>query len=232
MIVMTLLVAWCCILAMPHLALFELKRDGATETFDFDFGHMTIAVGIGALGLALSTGFIDLPAHSKFLMVLIGAILMLGAWIDRVSAWAPDILMMPFCFAIFLVSPEIASLKDAGIALGFGTALFLICIALWVPQEMFGLKFAPPADLMALASPFVLFGISMDTVAIFVVTSVLLILALKSSRCAALLSRPEAVADGAADVEFTEKRAVTFLTVMFPVIFVALVAKNLNPLFS
>lgn len=178
MIVMTLLVAWCCILAMPHLALFELKRDGATETFDFDFGHMTIAVGIGALGLALSTGFIDLPAHSKFLMVLIGAILMLGAWIDRVSAWAPDILMMPFCFAIFLVSPEIASLKDAGIALGFGTALFLICIALWVPQEMFGLKFAPPADLMALASPFVLFGISMDTVAIFVVTSVLLILAL------------------------------------------------------
>ncbi|MFG6573602.1 hypothetical protein ACGYLO_18560 [Sulfitobacter sp. 1A13353] len=232
MIIMTLLIAWCCILALPHLALFDLKRDGATETFDFDFGHMTIAVGVGSLGLALSTIFTDLPAHSKFVMVLIGSILMLGAWIDRVSAWAPDILMMPFCIAIFLVSPDIESLMDACIALGLGVALFLICVALWVPQDMLGMKFAPPADLMALASPFVLFGISMETTMIFVVTSVLLVLALKSSRFAALLSRPEAVADGARDVEFTEKKAVTFLSVMFPVIFVALVAKNLTPLYS
>jgi len=232
MIVMTLLVAWCCILAMPHLALYDLNRDGATETFDYDFGHMTIAVGIGALGIALSLGFTNLPAHSKFLMVLIGAILMLGAWIDRVSAWAPDILMLPFCIAIFLASPEVASLKTAGIALGLGTALFLMCIALWVPQDMFNLKFAPPADLMSLAAPFVLFGISMETAVIFMVVSILLVLALKSSRFAALLSRPEAVADGARDVEFTEKKAVTFLSVIFPVIFVALVAKNLTPMFS
>ncbi|HDZ51539.1 hypothetical protein LCGC14_0111910 [marine sediment metagenome] len=232
MIIMTLLIAWCCILAMPHMALFDLNRDGATETFDYDFGHMTIAVAIGALGISLSTIFTDLPMHSRFLMVIIGSILVLGAWIDRVSAWAPDILMMPFCLMIFLVSPEITSWTGAGIAVGLGTALFLICIALWVPQEFFKLKFAPPADLMAIAAPFVLFGVSMETAAIFMITSILLVLALKSSRFAALLSRPEAVADGARDVDFTGKKAVTFLTVMFPVIFVAFVAKNLTPMFS
>ncbi len=230
MIIMTLLVAWCCILTIPHMAMFELNRDGATETFSFDFGHMTIAVAIGAMGLAASMVMIDLPVHSRFLMVFIGATLMLGAWIDRVSAWAPDILMMPFCFAIFLVSPEINNLYQAGAAIGFGTALFLVCIALWVPQELFDLKFAPPADLMALAAPIVLFGISKETAVIFAATSVLLLLALKSNRFAALLSRPEAVADGARDVEFTQKKAVTFLTVIFPVIFVALVAKNLTPM--
>ena len=85
---------------------------------------------------------------------------------------------------------------------------------------------------MAIAAPFVLFGVSMETAAIFMITSILLVLALKSSRFAALLSRPEAVADGARDVDFTGKKAVTFLTVMFPVIFVAFVAKNLTPMFS
>jgi len=232
MIIMTLLIAWCCILAMPHLALFELNRDGATDTFEYDFGHMTIAVAVGALGLSFSTIFADLPMHSRFIMVIIGSILVLGAWLDRISAWAPDILMMPFCFLIFLVSPQITSWTDAGIAVGLGTALFLGCIALWVPQELFDMKFAPPADLMAIAAPFMLFGISIETTFIFMVTSLLLVLALKSSRFAALLSRPEAVADGARDVEFSEKQAVTFLTVMFPVLFVALVAKNVTTMIS
>lgn len=217
-----IIVAIACILTLPRLALLDLLRSGATKTFVFDLRWMTLATAIGAFAVTLAGVGADLPGHSRLVIVALAALLALGAWIDRISAWAPDAIMLPLSMALFLVSPEISSLMGAGKAIGFGTLLFLGCILLWIVQDAVGYRFAPPADLVAIAAPIILFGMSMTTSAVFLAISILLLAAKKIPGVVAIFSRPEALADGSADVVYNEDaKSVTFLSVSFPVLIIA-----------
>lgn len=230
MTLLTIIVALGVILMFPNVVLLSLQRDGATQKFDFDMVDLTVATSVGAIGIWASLTQVDMGFINRSLFIILGALLILGAWIDRISAWSPDVIMIPFCIIIFLIRPEVTSLYDMIAALGFGVALFLSGILLWIPQDTFDLRVAPPADLIAIAAPFVLFGLDYTTAVIFLVTSILLLAALKSKTVAQLFSRPEAVADAASEVDLGEKPAVTFLSVIFPVIFFAVIAKNLMPI--
>lgn len=230
MTLLTIIVALGVILMLPNVVLLSLQRDGATQKFDFDMVDMTVATSVGAIGIWASLAQMDMGFIDRSLFIILGALLILGAWIDRISAWSPDVIMIPFCIIIFLVSPDVTSLRDVVSAIGFGVALFLSGILLWIPQDALDRRIAPPADLIAIAAPFVLFGLDYTTAVIFMVTSTLLLAALKSQAVARLFSRPEAVADATSDVALGEKPAVTFLSVIFPVIFFAIFAKNLTPL--
>jgi hypothetical protein len=222
MSLITFLFAIGCVLTLPQIALMSLQKDGATAKFNFDFLEMTIAAGLGSLVMWVSMIGSQLPNHIHFIMILMGSLLALGAWVDRVAAWAPDMIILPVCVAVFLISPEVDTPREFAIAVGSGIALYIAGIILWIPQEMTNYRFAPPADLIAIAAPFVLFGTSYETAVIFATVSILLIGALKSRIIAGVFSRPEAVEDGASDVVLGEKQAVTFLSVIFPVLLIAL----------
>jgi len=216
------------ILILPQIVFRSLSKDGATQTFDFDFVSMTIATSIGALsGWACMIGS-DASFLDRSLIIALCSLLSLGAWIDRISAWAPDIIILPFCIAVFLLAPEVVDYRTAAAAVSFGVAMFLCGILLWIPQESFDKRFAPPADLIAIAAPFVLFRLNYETAAIFAVTSIFLLGALKSRTIARIFSRPEAVADGTADTALGDSPAVTFLSVIFPITLIAIVANQMS----
>jgi hypothetical protein len=225
---LTFIVAIGIFLSLPKLAFMSLEYDGATKKFDFDFQSMTIATAIGSLAVWMCLIGTEVSFIDRSLMIMLGGLLSLGAWIDRISAWAPDIIMLPFCVAIFLLAPEVDGLRSFAAALGFGVALFLSGILLWIPQDAFDKRFAPPADLIAIAAPFVLFRISYETAMIFSATSVCLLTAMKSPTIAAVFSRPEAVQDGASELSFGNEPAVTFLSVIFPITLIAVVVDQLS----
>jgi hypothetical protein len=225
MTLFSILIAVATLLTLPKLALIDLHRSGATKTCWFDLRRFTVATGIGALSMVAALHGSELPVHTQLIYVAIAAILTLGAWIDRVSAWAPDALMLPFAIAIFLASPNVSSPIEIGFAVGMGALLFMSGIALWVLQDFLETRFITPPDIIALASPFILFGITTMTAVVFMITSILLLGALKSKRIAAIFSRPEAIADAVNDTGYSDKPSVTFLSVIFPVLLCAQIAK-------
>lgn len=231
MFLLTFLLAMGCTLALPAINLRQLERDGATDTFAYDMRKMTAAAGVGALlGVAATLGT-DLPPHTRFITVVLLSLFALGAWIDRVSAWAPDTIIVPICFLTFLIDPEIADFRDFLALTLFGFTLFLAALSSWYPQEMLGFRFITPPDVVALAVPFFLFGISYELVAVYLSISVLMLISLKSKRIALVFSNPEALRDAKKDTEYDDKEAIAFLAVIFPVLIGVMLWNNLQNYF-
>ena len=216
-----ILLGMICVLTIPRMALVDLGRIGATERFTFDIRDFASAVAIGASLMILAGALSDLPGLSRLVLVILGSLLTISAWIDRVSAWAPDILILPLCMALFLVSPDTRTMADVGTAVGFGALLFIGALAAWFLQDRVGYRFAPPPDIVALAAPLILFGISMPTSIVYAVISTLLIAASKSTMLRRLFSRPEAIEDAGIEVGYGGAKSVTFLSIAFPVVLVA-----------
>lgn len=216
------------LLLFPYLAQTSLNRIGATERFSFPMRKMILVCGLGALlpavTLQISKG--NYQTAEIMMLIMLGGILGLGAWIDRQSAYAPDGIMLPFCLIIAFIAPLQFSGSEPIVELSLRAliafGLYIFGIVSWFPQEMSGVRIIPPADVMALAAPLLVFGISATLAMIYLVTSILLLLALKSEKVARIFSSKEAVDDGSSDVELKKGNAVTFLSVIFPVFLLAI----------
>lgn len=217
-----------CMLLLPLVTLASLRRIKATDEFTYDMSSMRWAAWIGAFlmgAFAMDTGA---SVANQVGLVILGSLLLLGAWIDRISAYAPDAIIIPFCIMIFFVGVDDPGYADLFYSILLGLLLYIICIAMWIPQEASGYRVVPPADVAALAAPFILFGVEIATFAVYLASSVVLIAILRIPSLAPIFSKAEAVKSGAQDVHLPDRPAVTFLSVAFPIIFVAKIVTLLH----
>lgn len=217
-----------CAILLPLLTLASLKHIKATDEFSYDMSAMRWAAFIGAILMGACALRAGLPLENQVSLIILGSLLLLGAWIDRISAYAPDAIIMPFCILIFLVGFDDIDPRGMFDALLLGVLLYVICIALWIPQEASGYRVVPPVDVAALAAPFILFGVEIATFAVYLASSVVLIAILRIPSLAPIFSKAEAVKSGAQDVHLPDRPAVTFLSVAFPIIFVAKIVTLLH----
>lgn len=223
---LTLIVAIGIILSLPQLTFMSLEQDGATEDFNFNFTSMTVATALGTLAIWATMLGTEIKIFDRSMMILFCGMLSLAAWIDRISAWTPDIIIFPMCILIFIMAPEVVGLQTFGAALGFGLALFMFGTLMWIPQEGLKMRGVLPADMIALTLPFILFRLSYETVAIYGVTAICLLGALTSKHIARIFSRPEAVHNAVTKASFGQRSSVTFLSVIFPIILIAIIEQH------
>lgn len=219
------------ILLFPKYVLRDLKSDGVTDKFAININQITIAASVGVFAMwacliGSNTGFIE-----RSMMITVAGLLSMGAWIDRISAWAPDTIIIPFCILVLFLSPYSTGFHPLYIITS-GLILFALSIFLWAIQVWTNLRIAPPADLVAISAPFALFGITIETSLVFMGTAICLLGALKSKKIALAFSRPEAVADAVSDTEMADRPAVTFLSVIFPITLVTMIALQVMRLAS
>jgi len=173
-----------------------MRLDGLVE-FPNRIGLM-VSSGVGGLAGALccilllrsDTGFsLQLVLCIPYMTLLITA-----AWVDLTTRWAPLELMLP----ISCLTPVLAMSCPAGSVAGpllwavAGTMLYLVARLTWHAQTYFNCPHLPPADLLAIFLPMILFGIGHVAGLYYL----LLIVALLAVRWAGLGVRGEMVAAG------------------------------------
>ena len=223
MILLTIIVATGIILTLPGLVFLSLDRNGTTRIARYDLTEMTIITAIGVLAIWMcltqtNMGFID-----RSMMILLGGLLALATWLDRTSATAPHIIMLPFCILLFLLAPEVETLQEAAAATGFGIGLFLCGLLLWIPQNAIKTRIASPTDIIAIATPFILFRISTETAVILAIASLFMLASFKSRHIAAMFTR--------SGIDNHDKnRQPTILNFIFPLTLIMIVGLKIEHL--
>ncbi|WP_264772297.1 hypothetical protein [Defluviimonas salinarum] len=153
--------------------------------------------------------------------------LLTGAMIDRASGWAPDLVVGPAVAAALATGGILGSWGgDPAWLLVGGVAAYIAAQGLWMaaqwrfPERMI----PPPADLLALTIPVMIFGLTPAMVAVMMTISAILALCMKSDEILSLFSRQEVVDEVLKEVlgnDMNNERAITFLALSFPVTWLA-----------
>jgi hypothetical protein len=183
------------------------------------------ALVLGAMALAAATGGGD--PDTGLARVILAGLMAAAAWVDRQSAWVPDVLFLPVMALAGVVGAPfgdgLAGLVGGAFA---GIATYAVCLALWQGLRSTGRNAIPPADLAALGLPLVLFGFDFRAGVAYAAASGLLIAARISPRLRDILS-PRAPIEGAlSDTgQQTSKtaEAVAFLPIMLASILAVLI---------
>ncbi len=209
-----------------------ISRTGLRITSEGERDARLWTLGLAALvGSACGpvAALAGLGGDIQFAAALLGAFLATGALIDRATGWAPDLIMLPCCILALCLGGATGS-WDIGplhsIALGLGIYFALNGLWMGIAVRAPTIILLPPADILALALPVMIFGITMPLAACMVVISAILILCLVFPTFGNLF-RGEGVAEevlAEAGSEASADKTVTFLAVGFPVIALSLCA--------
>lgn len=136
--------------------------------------------GYGGVLVAIRSGSGVGSGEAELALCVFGSLLLLVAWIDQRTAWAPDGVTLPLLFGGAASASLIGSFGFGPItAIGVAIGLFLAAQGVWAAQVMTGLRLLPPADLMALSLPPLLFGLSPYAPLSYLLLSGLLLIALR-----------------------------------------------------
>jgi hypothetical protein len=168
------------------------------------YGCAAAAV-LGYLGVALAirTG----GGHkdgAELALSVFGALLLVAAWTDHRTAWAPDGITIPLlcggaASANLLGTTGMGPLTTIGVAFG----LFLISQAAWYLQAVIGWRKLPPADLMALSLPLLMFGQTIHAPLTYLTLSALLLFLLRAPEPVYRALRGPSAAEAALDARLT-----------------------------
>ncbi len=213
MSVATILI-WCAAgLAVPPVAArFGLRRLKSVD----QAGWLTL-IGISgcatALGVCLHAAAkqrgMDAGPGSPCLMLLV-PLLATAGWVDHRTAWAPRELVAPICILSGLLSP---AASDYGSPAGIAAGLLLFCGAhfLWRMQQCADAMIMPPADIVALLLPSLLFGLSWIAVSVHLALALLLLLEAHAGSGGRLRGNRYALAEAARDLTQARGAPVAFL---------------------
>ena len=179
-----------------------------------------LAALLGAGGMAVA--FMDADHSTQLVAVLLGGALMVGAIVDRQTGWAPDLLMLPtVLLALALGARTGAWDASLGQVLAIGLGGYLCMHLIWLDAMKLkpGMALPPPGDLIALGVPLMVFGICYAFVAVMLMISALLVLALRFEAVRNIFSRSEVL-----EVIMRESEnecnypghAITFLALAYP----------------
>jgi len=134
------------------------------------------AGALGAIRIGPGVGTLE----AELAICVFGGLLMLAAWVDQRTAWAPDGIILPLMFGAATAASLIGTLEVGPIsAFGIGLGIFLAAQLSWALQVVSGFRLLPPADLMALGLPLLLFGMTLYTPLAYLLLSLALFLALR-----------------------------------------------------
>jgi hypothetical protein len=142
-----------------------------------------LSVLFGCLGpyLASGSGPESLLPETRIAICMFGALLLLAAWTDHKTAWAPDGIILPLMICGAVCASLIGDLGvTSGPAIGVGLLIFGLAQALWAAQAIAGWRVLPPPDLIALSLPVLLFGLTSYTFLTFLTLSAALLFLLKA----------------------------------------------------
>lgn len=215
------LLAFAFVFACVASPIAKLSVDRASGTPDLlRVGDLLPVALIGSLLMAGSMiyQFGSQPIDLRLaLAVCLAGLLLISAQIDRLSAWSPDLVILPILAASVLISPWASSTTFSTLLSLAG--IFAAAQLLWLLQIIINVRFIQPSDLIALALPWLIFSDLVTILAIQIVTCVALVLASGSDRVASLFSKQAAVQDATQDTGIAdEKSGITFLSVIFPII--------------
>jgi hypothetical protein len=186
------------------------RVSGGAATISTDRALIACLVGCLPGFTALPSGFLSVQTS----FTLLGIVLMLLAVIDRETSWAPDLLVIPVCCFAMWVGAQHAG-EDPGVlqlvfrGLGFFAA-FQVLYA--VGSRAFAM--IPPPDMIGLAMPFVVFGLSALAAASLAIVSMILI----SIRQSAVIRNFVLVPHVGEDIDQGRGLSVPFLAIVFPVV--------------
>lgn len=138
---------------------------------------------LGYLGVALALGPVQtgLPHEVELALCVFGSLLLLAAWTDHRTAWAPDGIVLPLMISAAIVASLIGPLTVRPVpAMGVGVLLFGLAQAGWAVQALVGTRLLPPPDLMALGLPVLLFGLTPYAFLSYLALSATLLLVLRA----------------------------------------------------
>lgn len=142
-----------------------------------------LAAIFGYLGvmIAIRMGEGAFSIETELALSAFGALLLVAAWTDHRTAWAPDGVTLPLILGATVSAGLLGTLGVGPLgAIGIALALFLASQAAWALQALTGRRHLPPADLMALALPALLFGTTIYAPITYMALSGLLVLLLRA----------------------------------------------------
>jgi hypothetical protein len=169
-------------LLLPFWGLLSLRAAAGKEVV-FGLSGAFMAVSSGSLGayIALSHGSETVSVETGIAICVFGGMLLLAAWTDHKTAWAPDGIIVPLMVCGAVCASLIGDLDvTPGPAIGIALLTFAAAQAAWAAQALMGRRVLPPPDLIALSFPFLLFGVTPYTFLTYLILSSALLFALKA----------------------------------------------------
>lgn len=202
-------------IAVPALARAGLVS--CDEPSDIIPGKRLMVASIlgGALpgGLALMMGH---PLVAVALVSVLGAVLLVAAYVDRETGWAPDHLLAPFSFAGFTLAGLTGSW---GITLWQGVLagifVYPVLMGIWIGVRALtpSARLMPPNDLLSLVVPCVMLGPDLS-MGYLVSVAVLLVLVRISPFLHKVFLRADVAERMVADMGLDAAQAQSFVTLL------------------
>lgn len=160
-------------------------------------------------------------------LCVFGALLLLAAWTDHRTAWAPDGVILPLLSFGAVAASLIGPLGvGPGGAIATSVVIFGVAQAAWAAQALSGWRVLPPPDLIALSLPVLLFGLTPYTFLTYLGLSLTLLLALKAPEPVYRLIRGPAAAEAVKEAALTGTgRSAPFLPMALGAIYTVLLLR-------
>jgi hypothetical protein len=188
---------------------------------------LSALLGCAGVLLAIRIGPGVETIEAELAICVFGGLLILAAWVDRKTAWAPDGIILPLMFGAATAASLIGTLELGPLsAFGVGLVIFLAAQLIWVVQVISGFRLLPPADLMALVLPFLLFGITAYAPLTYLLMSAALFAALRGPEPLYLALRGRAADEALQDAGLRGSgRSAPFLPMALGALFAALLLR-------
>ena len=174
-----LMIPTALLLALWGRVAFRLAA-GPERGPDLSTAGLSALTGYGGVLIAIRSGPGVGSVETELALCVFGALLLLVAWIDQRTAWAPDGITLPLMFGGAASAGLIGSVGIGPIsAIGVAFGIFIAAQVFWAAQAISGFRLLPPADLMALSLPILLFGPSPYAPLTYLLLSALLLIALR-----------------------------------------------------
>ena len=157
--------------------------------------------------------------------ILLVALLVVAGQVDFRTAWAPSELVLPICLVAGMVSP-LGSSAGVPAAIPAGLLLFAAAHVAWAIQLRIDLRCVPPADLIIMAAPLLLFGASAASAMCYGVIAALLALAGQVQALSWIRGLPAALAGAEAHLSSGPGTRVALVGLGSPVLVAALALQS------
>lgn len=194
-----------------------------------------VAAGSGSSCLLLPGALSGSPDFTDpfalLLAAFLGAFLGCLGLLDRMTAWAPDVMTAP---AVILAMVGGASSQSWG--MGFlasvctGVAIFGAIQMLWSLFCRSALRMPPPPDIYGLLMPILLFGFSLFSVSSYILLALALVFFQKSQRIRTVFSLQAAMQEAAEDMGLPARpgEVVPLLAILCPVVILVAMIRDVS----
>ena len=173
---------------------------------------------------AMIPSFGNTPGAVQLYCIVFFSLLLAAGRLDQCTCWAPNELTVPICCLAVAMSNGCtsSSLSGLGICIAAGLFLYLVALLVWQLQVLARRPVMPPADMIALMMPVVLFGMNQISGVFYLLLFMSLLLVQKC--------RPIWLAMFGMNGEFMSRNRIPLLGMVYPLVVLFMLALQLSTL--